>query len=206
MLNWLHKLKTTEKLQRDEDQLHNSPPSTLNSSPIPTSFPLGRVSAGDNGKQAGKRLQMGLGHSVCCSLWQTVQVSPKTTVKTREDRHKENRRHCEPEDFWYYKDECRTEIPNVSYNQRNLDVLSECFYRAFLPREIHTWPRRAWQGCRMLSQRWHCSNAHHAQPLLLHDPATPRSISEVQKEKRNEALQNILKEKLLCDQETPFKM
>lgn len=108
--------------------------------------------------------------------------------------------------FWYYKDDCRTEIPNISYNQRNLDVLSKCFYRAFQLHEIHTWPRRAWQGCRMLSQRWHCSNAHRAQPLLSHDPAMPRSISEVQKEKSNEALQNIHKEKLLCDQETPFKL
>lgn len=187
-------------------QLHNSPPFTLNSSAIPTSFPLGRVSAGDNEKQAGKRLQMRLqmGHGMCCSLQQTVQVSPKTTVKTRQDRPKESRRHCQPEDVWCYKDECRTEIPNVSYNQRNLDVLSECFYKASPPREIHTWPRRAWQGCRMLSQRWHCSNARHAQPLLWHDPATPGSISEVQKQKRNEALQNILREKLLCDQETPF--
>lgn len=149
---------------------------------------------------------MRLEHDVCCSLWQIAQVSPKTTVKTREDRHKESRRHCQPEDFWYRKDECGTEIPNVSYNQRNLDALSKCFYRAFPLHEIHTWPHRAWQGCRMLSQRWHCSNAHRAQPLLSHDPATPKSISEVQKEKRNEALQNTLKEELLFHQETPFKL
>lgn len=45
-------------------------------------------------------LQMRLGHDVC----QIAQVSPKTTVKTKEDRHKESRRHCEPDDFWYYKD------------------------------------------------------------------------------------------------------
>lgn len=184
-------------------QLHNFLPSILNSSPISTSF--GKGICRWQWKTSRERATDEAG------AWCMLQLVANSTGQPQnycENKGRQTWRRAEDtanqEIFGIVRMSVELKISNVSYNQRNSDVLSKCSCKAFLLRGIHTWPRRAWQGCRMLSQRWHCSNAHHAQPLLSRDPATPGSISEAQKGKRNEALQNRLKEKLLCDQETPF--
>lgn len=69
----------------------------------------------------------------------------------------------------------------LAYSQRSLDVLSGCFCTVSLLHEIHTSPRTDGPDCRMWSQKWHCSNAHHVLLQLWPAPGMQESISVADK-------------------------
>lgn len=68
-----------------------------------------------------------------------------------------------------------------AYSRHSLDALSGCFCTVSLLHGIHTSPHTDGPDCRMWSQKWHCSNAHHVLLQLWPAPAMQESISEADK-------------------------